>query len=98
MFCQKCGRELAWIDKKCPCCGERVRASRKQRKAARRAAASGARIARADASSLAALGYEKMFYNGTCLIEEGVYSRCVEFDDANFQAAKQADQDDFFNR
>lgn len=98
MFCQKCGRELAWNDRKCPGCGERVRASRRQRKAARRAAASGVEITRAEASSLAALGYEKMFYNGTCRIEEGVYSRCVEFDDANFQAAKQADQDDFFNR
>ena len=99
MFCKNCGQEVAWNAKKCPACGTKVKASRAERKRARRQeSGDGPVIVRAPKSSVEALGYQKMFFNGTCLVEEGVYSRCVEFDDANFQSARQSDQDDFFNK
>lgn len=99
MYCKSCGAEVAWSDKKCPKCGAKVKMSRKERRREKRAAdMRGNAITRADKSAAAVLGYEKMFANGTCRVEKGVYSRAIEFDDANFQAAKQSDQEDFFNK
>lgn len=34
-----------------------------------------------------------MWPNGTCRVEEGRYSRCIEFDDANFQASRKTEQE-----
>lgn len=99
MFCSKCGAQVEWSDKKCPECGAKIKASRKERKQAKRdAQLKETSITRANKTTVDILGYKKMFFNGTCLVEEGVYSRAIEFDDANFQAAKQSDQEDFFNR
>lgn len=99
MFCTTCGKQVSWKDKKCPECGARIKASRKERRRARRESElNDCTISQAPKSSVLALGYEKMYANGTCLVEEGVYSRCIEFDDANFQAARQSDQEDFFNK
>lgn len=99
MYCNNCGKQVSWKDKRCPECGAKIKVPRKERKRARREAElHDSSIKQAEKSSVDALGYEKMFANGTCLVEEGVYSRCIEFDDANFQAAKQSDQEDFFNK
>ena len=99
MFCNNCGKQVSLKDKKCPECGAKIKVSRKERKRARREAElHDGSIHQAAKSTIEALGYEKMYANGTCLVEEGVYSRCIEFDDANFQAAKQSDQEDFFNK
>ena len=99
MYCNNCGAHIEWNDRKCPECGAKVRVSRRDRRRAKRdASAHDFAITRKPKSACDALGYEKMYSNGTCLVEEGVYSRLVEFDDANFQAARQSDQDDFFNR
>ena len=38
MFCNNCGKQVSWKDKKCPECGAKIKVSRKERKRARREA------------------------------------------------------------
>ena len=42
--------------------------------------------------------YEKMFEDGICEIEPGLYSRTIKFSDINYQTARQDEQEDLFTR
>ncbi|MCQ4848389.1 DUF87 domain-containing protein [Gordonibacter pamelaeae] len=71
------------------------REKRAGRKPLRRLPASsypGTLILRGTKSSQDALGYDLIHEDGTIRVEEGVYSRVIEFQDANFQAARREDQ------
>lgn len=46
----------------------------------------------------AAIGYNKMFEDGICEVEVGVYSRTIRFSDITYQTAKLDDQKMIFNR
>lgn len=99
IYCPKCGTAQAPDARRCPNCKTRIRASRKDRKAAEResAATSGRELRRAEGTTADALGYEAMYANGTCRVSKGTYSRTVEFDDANFQSARESEQVDVLN-
>lgn len=58
----------------------------------------GALVLRNTRSSQDALGYEKLFEDGLILVEEGVWSRAIEFDDINFQTARDDTQHQTFER
>ena len=58
----------------------------------------GALVLRSTRSSQDALGYEKLFEDGLVLVEEGVWSRVIEFDDINFQTARDDTQHQTFER
>lgn len=100
IYCSKCGKPQDPQAKRCPDCGAKIKASKKERKAALAEArqSSGRVLGQADDSTVNALGFEAMYPNGTCRISEGLYSRSIEFQDANFQAARQVEQEDIFNR
>ena len=44
------------------------------------------------------IGYEKMFRDGICEVEEGVFSQTVSFPDISYQSAREDSQKDIFNR
>ena len=43
------------------------------------------------------MGYEAMFQDGVCKIEEGYYSTTMSFDDVSYQDARYADQKEMFH-
>lgn len=86
---------------------EDARASKRRAKRERKGAKSkvrrlpaesypGALVLRDDKCSQDALGYELLFEDGTVKLEEGAYSRVVEFQDANFQAARESEQREIY--
>lgn len=42
--------------------------------------------------------YNRMFEDGVCEIEDGLYSKSIKFSDINYQIAKREDQIDIFSR
>lgn len=56
----------------------------------------GTLVLRDDKCSQDALGYEMLHEDGTIRVEEGLYSRVIEFQDANFQAARKEEQDEIY--
>lgn len=44
------------------------------------------------------LRYKRMFEDGICEIHQGLYSKCVEFSDINYQIARREDQVEIFSR
>ncbi len=100
IYCSKCGKVQDPQAKRCPDCGSKIKASKKARRAAMEEAqkSSGRILVQADDSSVNALGFLAMYPNGTCRVKDGLYSRTIEFQDANFQAARQVEQEDIFNR
>lgn len=44
-----------------------------------------------------AIGYDLMFEDGTCQVEEGLYSQTIAFSDISYQAARDEDQKALFN-
>ena len=43
------------------------------------------------------IGYDKMFYDGICEVEEGVFSQTLAFPDISYQSARDEDQRNIFN-
>ena len=56
----------------------------------------GTLVLRADKCTQDALGYELLCEDGTVKLQQGVYSRVVEFQDASFQAARESEQRDIY--
>jgi hypothetical protein len=101
IYCAKCGQSQQPDAKRCPNCGSKIKASKKERKRAVEelvAAQSGMRLVEPKASTANALGYEMMYENGTCRVKTGRYSRTVEFLDANFQAARRDEQEQIYEQ
>lgn len=55
-------------------------------------------IWREDHCAQDALGYELLFEDGTIKIKDEAYSRVIEFEDASFQAAREAEQNEIYER
>lgn len=72
----------------------RIAADDKSAKSRRRAERLARRKAR-DVYSL--LGWKKMYVDGLCLVEDGLYSETVEFTDVSYQSARADRQDVIFN-
>lgn len=58
----------------------------------------GTLVLRNDKSAQDALGYELLFEDGTIKIQDGAYSRVMEFEDASFQAAREAEQAEIYEQ
>ena len=56
----------------------------------------GTLVLRADKCTQDALGYELLCEDGTIKLQQGVYSRVVEFQDASFQAARESEQREIY--
>ena len=56
----------------------------------------GTLVLRADKCTQDALGYELLCEDGTVKLQQGVYSRVVEFQDASFQAARESEQREIY--
>lgn len=56
----------------------------------------GTLVLRADKCTQDALGYELLREDGTVKLQQGVYSRVVEFQDASFQAARESEQREIY--
>lgn len=50
-------------------------------------------VVRDSRSAQDALGYDAIFEDGVVRVEDGTYSRVIEFDDMNFQTAREDDQE-----
>lgn len=49
-------------------------------------------------SSIESIKYQKMFEDGICLVEEGVFTKTLKFTDINYQIAKEEFQEEIFNK